>query len=557
MKLTISAKLLAGSIVNILLVLAMAGLGFWTIERLRVLQDDGAVFATQAADAAQGAALGPELYQIVADGVINRDLDATRQDWTEKKKQAFDKLDHLALAAHNDEQRDDVAQARKLMEEFVTIFETEMIPLLASGAPVGPDIQALDDRIDTAVAGFTDLLVELRGDFLADAAGADETFDGIGKSSALYNSIIAAVAVVLALVIAFLLARTIAAPIRGMTQSMGILAGGNTAADIPARNRADEIGAMAAAVQVFKDNMIETERMRAEQEVAKKRAEAERRKAMLDLADRFEASVGGVVHAVTAAADELQATAQSLSSTAEEASHQSNTVAAAAEQMTQNVQTVASATEELSSSIREIGSQVSESANIVGGAVTQAEETNDKVRQLSDAAQKIGAVVTLISEIAAQTNLLALNATIEAARAGEAGKGFAVVASEVKNLAAQTARATEEISAQVRGIQDSTDASAHAIQMITQTIGRVSEISGTIASAVEEQGAATQEISRSVQQAAAATTEVSSNIQGVTQASQQTSAGSTQVLSAAGELARNGVMLKQQVDDFLREVRAG
>ncbi len=346
-------------------------------------------------------------------------------------------------------------------------------------------------------------------------------------------------------------------PIQRVVLSMSDLAGGNKQVTIPYTDRRNELGAMAAAIQVFRDNMIEADRLRAEQEEAKARAEAERRRSMLDMADKFEAGVGGVVSAVTTAAGELQKTAQTLSATAEETSRQSGVVAAAAEEMTQNVQTVAAATEELAASIHEISGQVTESTRIVGDAVAQADETNAKVQHLSAAAQKIGEVVTLINSIAGQTNLLALNATIEAARAGDAGKGFAVVASEVKNLATQTAKATDDIAEQVRSIQDSTDSSAQAIQGITQTIGRVSEIATTIASAVEEQGAATQEISRNVQQAATGSTEVSSNIAGVTEASQQTSAGSTQVLSAASELARNGTLLQQQVSDFLREIRAG
>jgi methyl-accepting chemotaxis protein len=367
---------------------------------------------------------------------------------------------------------------------------------------------------------------------------------------------ISAIALALGLIAGFIIARGITRPIAAMTSAMGVLANGDTTVEIPARGQKDEIGVMAGAVQVFKDNMIETDRMRLEQEETKKRTEAERRQAMLDLADKFEASVGGVVESVTSAATELQATAQSLSATAEETSQQSNAVAAASEQMTQNVQTVASATEELSSSIREIGNQVTESTRIVGTAVTQADDTNAKVKTLAEAAQKIGDVVTLINEIAAQTNLLALNATIEAARAGEAGKGFAVVASEVKNLATQTAKATEEIAGQVRAIQEATGTSAQAIDSISQTINRVNEISTAIASAVEEQGAATQEIARNVQEASTGTSEVTNNIAGVTQASQQTSAGSTQVLSAASELAKNGEKLRQEVGNFLATVRA-
>jgi methyl-accepting chemotaxis protein len=368
--------------------------------------------------------------------------------------------------------------------------------------------------------------------------------------------VVALVGFALGAAVSLLTASGIARPIIMITEVMKALREGNRTVEIPARGNRDEIGEMAKSVQIFKESMIEAERLRGEQEEAKKRAEAEQRQAMLSMADKFEATVGSVIEAVTSASTELQATAQSLSATAEETTQQSTAVAAASEQTAQNVQTVAAAAEELSSSIREISNQVVESTRIVGGAVTQAEDTNAKVKGLFEAAQKIGDVVTLINEIASQTNLLALNATIEAARAGEAGKGFAVVASEVKNLATQTAKATEEIAGQVKSIQDSTGSAAQAIQAITSTIGRVNEISTTIASAVEEQGAATQEISRNVQQASTGTAEVSSNIVGVTQASQQTSAGSTQVLGAATELARNGERLKRDVESFLHSIRA-
>ncbi len=356
--------------------------------------------------------------------------------------------------------------------------------------------------------------------------------------------------------VSMLIANSIARPLVGATTSMTRLAEGDKSIEVHNTELKSEIGDLSRALEVFKRNALEMDRLAAEQEELKKRAEAERRQSMRDMADKFEATVSSVVNAVTSAATELQATAQSLSATAEGASQQSNAVAGAAEEMTQNVQTVAAATEELSASIREIGNQVTESSRIVGDAVNQAGDTNAKVKMLAEAAQKIGAVVTLINEIAGQTNLLALNATIEAARAGEAGKGFAVVASEVKNLATQTAKATEEISGQIRAIQDATASSAQAIDGITQTINRVSEISTAIASAVEEQGAATQEISRNVQEASAGSAEVSTNITGVTQASQQTSAGSGEVLSAAAELARNGERLRHEVDAFLQMVRA-
>jgi methyl-accepting chemotaxis protein len=349
--------------------------------------------------------------------------------------------------------------------------------------------------------------------------------------------------------------RSVTRPLASLTDTMRAMAEGNYEIRVPATERSDELGDMAKAADFFRGKLIEGRDLAARQ-AAEQERQIERGKRMEEAVTKFDKVISEIVGSVSSAATELQATAQSLSATAEETSQQSNAVAAASEQMTQNVQTVASATEELSSSIREIGNQVTESTRIVGAAVTQAEDTNSKVKTLAEAAQKIGEVVTLINEIAGQTNLLALNATIEAARAGEMGKGFAVVASEVKNLATQTAKATDEISGQIRAIQDATASSAEAINDITQTIGRVSEISTAIASAVEEQGAATQEISRNVQEASTGTAEVANNISGVTQASQQTSAGSTQVLSAASELARNGEKLRKEVEQFLATVRA-
>jgi methyl-accepting chemotaxis protein len=421
-----------------------------------------------------------------------------------------------------------------------------------------------DEALAILSARIREPLAKLTTDMIAVADGALKFQDD--SSGAATESTWSTVYLALALVglglaiglgLALIIARFgIARPIAAITGAMQALAGGNKAVAVPGQDRKDEIGVMAAALNVFKENMIEADRLRQEQEATKQRSEAERRQAMLDLADRFEGSVGGVVNGVTAAATELQATAQSMSATAEQTSRQSTAVAAASEETTQNVQTVASATEELSASIGEITSQVSESTRIVGEAVTQANDTNAKVQGLAEAAQKIGDVVRLINDIAGQTNLLALNATIEAARAGEAGKGFAVVASEVKTLATQTGKATDEIAGQVRAIQEATQSSVQAISSIVQTINRVSEISTAIASAVEEQGAATQEISRNVQQAAQGTQEVSANITGVTDAAGQTGHAARQVLESAGELSRNGTMLKSQVEDFLRTVRA-
>jgi methyl-accepting chemotaxis protein len=459
-------------------------------------------------------------------------------------------MTNVLAELQNPERRQLANEAIALAKDYTAAFDGIKKLIFARNDVIENQLNKIGPAIAADLYGMTE-----KNKAAQDELGPRATAEM--QQSLIIALVVAVIALAVGLLAGFVVARSITKPIDAMTEAMGVLAKGDTSVEIPAQGQKDEIGSMADAVQVFKDNMIETERLRAEQEAAKKKAEEERRKLMLDLADKFEQSVGGVVNAVTSASDELQATAQSLSATAEQTTNQSNAVAAASEQMTQNVQTVASATEELSSSIGEIGKQVSESTGIVRTAVTQAEDTNGKVNGLSEAAKKIGDVVTLINEIASQTNLLALNATIEAARAGEAGKGFAVVASEVKSLASQTAKATDEIASQVRAIQESTESSAEAIQTITQTIGRVNEISTTIASAVEEQGAATDEISRNVQEAAGGTKEVSSNITGVTQASQQTSAGSTQVLSAASELAKNGATLKEQVDSFLSEIRAG
>src|SRR5450756_346680 len=350
---------------------------------------------------------------------------------------------------------------------------------------------------------------------------------------------------------------TIARPMRALSTSMEELAGGNFAVVLPGLGRKDEVGDVAGAVEKFKVVSEQKARDEAEAKIRQDQAAAQQRKTdMIKLADTFEAAVGEIVETVSSASTELEASAATLTKTAAHAQEVTTAVAAASEEASTNVQSVASATEEMSSSVHEISRQVQESARMANEAVDQAHTTNNRVGELSKAAARIGDVVELINNIAGQTNLLALNATIEAARAGEAGRGFAVVASEVKALAEQTAKATGEIGQQIAGIQAATQESVGAIKEIGDTIGRMSEISSTIAAAVEEQGAATQEISRNVQQAAQGTSPVSSNIADVERGASETGSASTQVLSAAQSLSSESNRLRLEVNRFLSTVRA-
>ena len=368
--------------------------------------------------------------------------------------------------------------------------------------------------------------------------------------------LIGGIALVLTALVATFVTRGITRPIAGMTGAMGALASGNLAIEIPAQANKDELGEMAKAVQVFKDNAIRVMALEEEQAMAAARAEAEKKQALATLAHGFEEQVGVVVTTLSASARQLQTAASSMSETAEATSQRAVAVAAASEEATTNVQTVATAAEELSASIGEISRQVANSSQIANQAVLDVAATGKSVEALAEAAQKIGDVVKLISDIASQTNLLALNATIEAARAGEAGKGFAVVASEVKNLASQTARATSEIGGQITAIQAATGDSVVAMRAIGETIGKMNEIAAAIASAVEEQGAATQEIARNVQQAAAGTADVSLNITAVNAAANETGVAAGQVKAAASTMGAQAEDLSRAVDGFVSRVRA-
>lgn len=388
--------------------------------------------------------------------------------------------------------------------------------------------------------------------------GSKIASDGTALGKAAMTLIICALAVtaLFCFIIGFMMVRGISLPISRMAAVMQKLADGDTGVSIPNVGERNEIGDMAMTVEIFKDNLIRNRALEEETRQAREEAEVQRKQTMLDLANRFEDAVGGIVEMVSSAATEMQATASQLTSSANESSAQATSVSAAAEEAGTNVTSVAGSAEELGASVQEIGRQVEHSSGKAREAVIEADATATIVYELSEAAAQINGIVDIISGIAAQTNLLALNATIESARAGEAGKGFAVVASEVKALAGQTSRATAEISQHIGSIQSTTKRAVEAIENITGTIREINDSSATIAEAVVQQGMATNEIVQAVNQASIGTQEVTSNITGVARMAEETGLGAAQVLSASDELARQAANLRSQIDGFLAHIRA-
>ncbi|MBR0834083.1 methyl-accepting chemotaxis protein [Bradyrhizobium manausense] len=465
-----------------------------------------------------------------------------------------------------------IAELKKAAAEFSKAIEVVAVP-----TPVMNDITAKLQRYQSEFAAWAEtaqqsaaldaammktfrevepVMAEVRTAVDAMYKQADATEAATRDAVRLRMIIAFLVTVVVLAVIGLLLGRSISKALSGMVDVMTRLARGELSIVVPGVGRKDEIGEMAGAVEVFRTNMMEAERLRAEQAEADARGREQRKVDMKRLADGFEGAVGEIIETVSSAATELEASSNTLTQAAERGNGLAAAVAAASEEASANVQSVSSASEEMTSSISEIGRQVQESARVADIAVGQAQRTNARVAELTKAASRIGDVVELINTIAAQTNLLALNATIEAARAGEAGRGFAVVATEVKALAEQTAKATGEIGQHIGAIQSATEDSVGAIKEIGDTIARMSEISSTIAAAVEEQGAATQEISRNIQHAAQGTSGVSANIGEVQRGAGETGTASAQVHSAAQSLSQESNRLKSEVARFLDSVRA-
>jgi methyl-accepting chemotaxis protein len=459
-------------------------------------------------------------------------------------------------------------ELNKRVDEFLTALKTADLP-----AEAKPEIARLIDTYKTSFMAFmvgqeslneeaedlAQIYDRLRPNLTNVRNAADERLVSVKADLAsvrryVFWSICISVLTMMAAALWF--GRRLTAPLVRMVGAMERLAKGDLDSSVPQIDRRDEIGKISAALSVFHGKLRENRELAADTEKTKLEVEAHRKQAMLEIADGFEAAVGKIVGTVSSASSEIELAANGLSKTAEATNALSTTVAAASEQSSASVQSAAAACEQMVSSVTEIGRRVVQSQEIASAAVGQADRTNVQIAELSQSAGRIGEVVRMISEVAEQTNLLALNATIEAARAGEAGRGFAVVASEVKSLASQTAKATDEIRAQIASMQDVTTSAVSAIRKIGQTIGEINDVTTAVAAAVEEQGAATREIARNIQQAAGGTSEVSSNIVGVSTASAEAGEAASAVLSAAAALRQEADGLRAEIDAFLSNIRA-
>jgi methyl-accepting chemotaxis protein len=559
MKFAIRTKIIC--VVSVLL-LALAGSGLLAASNMRTMNADTSEIATNWLPSVK--ALGELNVGII---LYRATLRAHLLSETVEEKQAVEKtLERIAennlrirknyeaminsaeeRALYEDwsrrwqEYKDIAAKVMELSRKEAGQFPREAIELNKRGIKVGNESDAILNRdIDLNNAGAE-----------RETRRAAETY----SSALVILAVLVGTATILGAALSFYVIRDISAGIASIVGPMQALGKGDLRAEVPHQGEKTEIGMMANALQVFKDALI-AKKAADEAAAIDAQAKIERGRRVDNITHEFEQMIGEIVTTVSSASSKLESSAGSLSATAVRSQELSTAVAAASEEASTNVQSVASATEELSSSVNEISRQVQESARMAKDAVGQARSTTERVSELSKAATRIGDVVELINTIAGQTNLLALNATIEAARAGEAGRGFAVVASEVKALAEQTAKATGEIGQQISGIQAATQDSVSAIKEISGTIEKLSEISSTIAAAVEEQGAATQEISRNVQQAAHGTQQVSSNITDVQRGATDTGSASSQVLSAAQTLSTDSGRLETEVAKFLTAVRA-
>ena len=554
---SIRAKFAAVAALMFLVSMASGWIGDWSNRALSEALEQNTVLASAlrnqgSADMMHDALRGDvyrALHAARAEPGARTAIEADLKEHLEKLRSDVSKNNALDLPA---DVKDALGALNKPLEAYAGSAAT--LVAAAFDNPAG-----VDDRLPGFVETFEELetaMEQASSRIEAAAESAHAEGDALAARTTLMTRVAIACTLLLIVGLCAFLFAGVMRPLSAMTEAMKALAAGDRGAAVPGTRRSDEIGLMARAVQVFKDNAIEMDRLRAEQEREREKTELTRREAMLELADRLDREVRHIVNNVSAAAHETEEAAQTVASSVEQTNGQSTAVAAAAEQATSNVGSVAAATEELSASFGEVAQQVTRAATMTRAASATATRTDAIVGDLSTVAQRIGDVVKLIGEIAGQTNLLALNATIEAARAGEAGKGFAVVASEVKSLANQTAKATDDISAQIASMQSATAQAVAAVQEINKTVQEIDAISNSIAAAVEEQSAATSEITRNVQQAAVGTQDVSQNITGVNQAARAAGAAASIALNAAGGLRAQSDALSRAVGDVLTRLRA-
>lgn len=556
-RMSLRTRLLIAGSVGVIAIVLTAAVGLigmlYSNDGLRVsITSTSAVLNQKHADMMHDALRGDVLFAMVT-GPTGKpeDQEAVRADLTDHVaafERSIETLQALPLAPEIRKAVDDVVP---LLKSYITAAQADVDLSLkdaAAGRENFPQFMVafsnLEDRME--------VLGELIENFGNTAGAAAEDRNNKLIIALLVVSVIATLILI---VVSLFTAGQISRPILGMVSAMQRLAGGDRTIDVPGLGRGDEVGRMAEAVEVFKSNAIETDRLSAAQ-AQDQQAREQRTKHLETLCRDFDRQVTTRLETVIGAVGDMEGTAQTMSRVAEDTATEANHVSHASEAASSNVSAVAAATEELAASIAEIGQQMSRSREIAGQATNQAVSTNAQIKQLAEAAQKIGAVVQLITDIASQTNLLALNATIEAARAGEAGKGFAVVASEVKNLATQTGKATDEISQQIGGIQNETGQAVRAIESIAGTINEINQITGGVAAAVEEQSAATTEIARSVEQAASGTQEMSSRIATVTSAANETGMAAGQLLGSSSTLAKEARDLRQEIETFLTTIRA-
>ncbi|SFM96122.1 methyl-accepting chemotaxis protein [Pleomorphomonas diazotrophica] len=535
--------------------LVLLSLGTWYgLGWIRTTQDSGAAIAAHSNEAASASALGARLYRIIADTEINRDLDVSRRDWAAAIAEERATIDGLKAWIDAPDQAAALKAGEEALGRLVALYETDMMPRLEKSTEMTQDIRDLDGKIDDVVTEIATAFGTLRTLAEAEAQAVDATFDGMVATFQTTAISILLTALIAVAILSLRIDREVSSGVVAISRSLQAIARGDLAA-ASGKARRDEFGRMAEELDQVRRNLLEAEALRSDLS-GRQAAERERLERTAALTRDFAERMRTLSEGFGKSSGEVAVSARNLSATAEETALQAQQVAGAAEEASTNVQTVAAGAEELSASIQEIAKQVSHSSEIARAAATEAETSARNVQLLSVSAQEIGEVVTLINSIAAQTNLLALNATIEAARAGEMGKGFAVVAAEVKQLADQTAKATDEIGRKIAEVQSATGLAVESISRIVATIDRIQHTSEAIAGAVEEQGAATGEIAQNTQRAASGTADVTETITGVGASAELTGTAATQLMTLSGQLDAQSRDLSLQVQTFVRELGA-